>query len=178
MNTERSLTYQPVEAAEKECPPEDTYNLEIVSVSPWEEKFGVLENGQPDTNIINTQTAITFEIFDFDYDPEVDDKDWNSTKVKEFYVFWRKYVDKDVESAVWRDDRSNSYALISAVIGHTPEPGEEINPFDFPGEKLKATIKEKKSGWPKVVTPMPYKRRRAKKAAAETENPYDEDAVA
>lgn len=162
-----TLTFSPVEAAEVTCPPADTYVLRLVDIGPFEDRAAF-----QDPTTTNTQSRITFEIVDYDYDEDEDERDWNGTEVSDFFVFFKTRQNGE-RKETWKDDRSNAYKLLTALLGHEPEDGEDINLQELIGRRIKATVEPKSSGWPKITKPLPYKRRRKKVE----QDPIDDDDV-
>lgn len=169
----QSLTFSPVENVEIECPPEDSYVLMLAEVGEFHDKPNF-----NDPNVSNTQTRITFEVADFDYDPDEDDRDWNGARVSDFFVFFKTRTTDNTRWETWKNESSNAYALVKALLGHTPEDGEAVDLQSLVGTKIKATVTPKQSGWPKITKPLPYKKRR-KKAQPEPDpiedDTFDED---
>lgn len=165
-----SLTFNPVESGgDFVCPPADTYTLELAAIGEFEKKLA-----WGSETITNTQTRITFTIVDFDYDDEVDDQDWNGVQVSDFYVFWKHDGTKDRTYDTWCHEKSNAYALLTALLGHTPEAGEDIDLQALIGKRIKATVEPKESGYPKITKPLKYRQRRARRdddAEPETDEP-------
>lgn len=169
------LTYTPPETVNAECPPEDVYTLELVGYSEFEEKPAFKFNPE-DPDVINTQSRFTFKVVDFDYDEEMDDRDWNGAQVSDFFVFFKKYVDTGNETETWKNERSNANKLIKALIGRDLEDGEDIDLPELVGRRIKATVAPKASGWPKISNPMRTRQRRAAKPQkADVPNPYDDE---
>ena len=162
------------EDANPECPPQDVYTLELVSMSDLEEKQsrGFRET---DPDVINTQSKFAFKIVDFDYDPDVDERDWNGFEVFSYPVFYRREVGQspDENKFVYKSERANSYKLLTA-LGFDIEGGDDLNLDTAIGRRIKATIIPKASGWPKIDSPT---KTRQRKAAAKPagKNPYDDD---
>lgn len=170
MNT---LTFTPTASGDVECPPHDTYVLELANIGAFHDKPS-FENPE----IIQVQSKWDFTIVDFDYDPDVDDRDWNGVTVSDYLVFFRKHPDGTTKES-WKSDRSNAFKMISAFLGRPPEDGEDIDIEDFRGKRIKATVAPKASGWPKISAPMPHKAKRRKAVTAvedEDENPYKQTA--
>lgn len=163
-----SLTFTHVESASAECPPEDVYVLKLTRIGEFEER-GAFQD--PET--INTQARISFEIVEFDYDEDEDERDWNGVEISDFFVFYKNVKGKTYET--WKNDRSNAYKLLTALLGHEPEEGEEIDLQALVGRHIKATIEQKQSGWPKITKPLPYKKRRKKAPVAPEPDVFDED---
>lgn len=172
----QTLTFQPLESAgEVECPPEDVYMLELVEFGDFHEKTA-WKNNPDDPDILNTQSRVTFQIVDWEYDPDVDDRDWNGAQVSDFFVFFKQYPDGNKRDT-WRNERSNAFALLSALVGHPLEKGEDINLGELVGRRIKATVVPKQSGWPKITKPLAVKKRKAKKPVEveEDDDVFDED---
>lgn len=158
MNT---LTFTPVESVDMECPPEDVYVLQLTDIGEFVEK-PAYKQSPTEPDIINTQSRWDFVVTDFDYDEDVDDRDWNGVRVSDYFVFYKLYPNGN-KTETWKNEKSNAYALISALIGHAPEKGEDIDLESLLGKKIKATVTPKQSGWPKITKPIPFKQRRKKK---------------
>lgn len=162
-----SLTFSPVEAADVDCPPKDTYVLELKRFGDFEER-----GAYQDPTMVNIQSRITFQIVEFDYDEDLDERDWNGVEVSDFFVFYKQKQGEQNRRETWKDERSNAYKLISALIGHTPEDGEEISLNTLLDKRIKATVEPKASGWPKISEPLPYRKKRRK--AAPVPEPEDD----
>lgn len=165
-----TLTYKKIETADVECPPEDVYVLELVEIGDFHDKPAFKAN-PADPDIINTQSRFDFQIVDFDYDEDEDDRDWNGARVSDYYVFFKQYPDGK-KTDTWLNERSNAFAILTALMGHTPEDGEDINLESLIGKRIKATVTPKASGWPKITKPLPFKKRRKK---AEPDPVADDD---
>lgn len=164
-----TLTFTPTASGDVECPPHDTYVLELKTIGEFHDKPS-FENPE----IIQVQSKWTFEVVDFEYDEDVDEKDWNGTQVADYLVFFRKHPDGTTKES-WKSDRSNAYKMIGAFLGRPPEDGEDIDLQEFVGKRIKATVAPKASGWPKISAPMPHKAKKRRTATAEdagVENPY------
>ncbi len=135
------------EQAEAECPPEDIYTLKLIAIGELEEKQSTpFKAGEPDD--INTQSKFTFQIVDFDYDPDEDERDWNGLEVFAYPVFFRRKFDG----------------------------GEDLELNEAIGRRIKATLQPKQSGWPKIVGPTKTRQRRRKAVEPEpAEDAFDED---
>lgn len=150
------------EQANAECPPEDIYTLELTEIGDLEEKQSTpFKAGEPDD--LNTQSRFTFQIVEFDYDPDEDDRDWNGLEVFAYPVFYRRKVGEPVEknSAVFKSERANAYKLLTA-LGFDIDGGENIELNQAIGTRIKATLQPKASGWPKIVGPTKARQRRKK----------------
>lgn len=171
--TFNSLTFNPVESGgDFECPPKDSYVLELIQIGDFEEKPAF---NNPDQ--INTQTRMTFKIVEFDYDSEYDDKDWNGEQVSDFYVFFKKDIPKDKVFNTWCHEKSKTFPMLTALLGHEPEPGEDIQLSELLGRRVKATVEPKESGYPKITSPLKHRQRKQKRAAAEPD-PFTDDEAA
>lgn len=150
------------EQAEAECPPEDIYTLKLTAIGDLEEKQSTpFRPGEPDD--INTQSRFTFQIVDFDYDPDEDERDWNGLEVFAYPVFFRRKFgeDADKNKAVFKSERANSYKLLTA-LGFDVDSGDNIPLDEAIGQRIKATLQPKQSGWPKIVGPTKTRQRRRK----------------
>lgn len=171
----RTLTYTTPTSSEAECPPKDVYTLELTQIGEFVEK-PAFKNSPEDPDIINTQSRIEFQIVDYDYDPDEDDKDWNGTRVADFFVFFKTHPDGAVKDT-WKHERSNAHKLIVALIGHEPQDGEDVDLEAMVGRRIKATVEPKTSGWPKITNPVKAKQRRngASASAPTGRNPFDDE---
>jgi hypothetical protein len=166
------LTFTPQASGDVECPPSDVYVLELVTIGAFHEKPS-FENPE----IIQVQSKWDFKIVDFEYDEDVDDRDWNGVTVSDYLVFFRKHPDGTTKES-WKSERSNAYKMITAFLGKPPEDGDDVDLQSFVGKRIKATVAPKASGWPKISGPMAHKskRRRAVEPdadeAEDTPNPY------
>lgn len=163
----RSLTYTAPTAAEADCPPEDIYTLELVTFGEFQEKPAF--NDPTTTNI---QSRVEFKIVDFDYDPDMDDRDWNGARVADFYVFFRRDAEGN-EKETWKSPKSNANKLLMALLGKEPEEGQDIDLPSLAGRRIKANVAPKESGWPKISSPVKTRQKKAKKASGP--NPFDDD---
>lgn len=166
MNT---LTFTPTASGDVECPPHDTYILELVKIGEFHDKPS-FENPE----ILQVQSKWDFRVVDFEYDEDVDEKDWNGVIVSDYLVFFRKHPDGTTKES-WKSDRSNAFKMITAFLGQPPEDGEDIELEEFVGKRIKATVAPKASGWPKISAPMPYKAKKRKTAAVDAgsdDNPF------
>ena len=166
-----SLTFSPV-SSDVDCPPKDIYILELARAGEMHDK-AAFKNSPEDPDIINVQSKWDFTIVDFEFDPDVDDKDWNGVTVSDYLVFFKKMPDGAVRET-WKDERSNAYKFIMAFLGRKPEDGEEVDPEEFVGKRIKATVEPKASGWPKITGPT-YHKVKKRRAAAVTEDDTDEN---
>lgn len=160
-----TLTNYVSEQADAECPPEDVYTLELTAIGDLEEKQSAAFNAnEPDD--INTQSRFTFQIVDFEYDEDVDERDWNGLEVFAYPVFYRRKFgeDADKNKAVFKSERANSYKLLTA-LGFDIDSGENLELNEAIGTRIKATLKPKRSGWPKITDPAKTRQRRKRKAA-------------
>lgn len=156
-----SITFNPVESGgDFECPPKDTYILELIEIGEFEDKpaYG-------SETVINTQTRMSFRVVE--YDPYEDEQDWNGTEVRDYYVFWKYDKTKDKKFDTWCHEKSKTYPMLTALLGHEPEAGEDIDLSSLLGKRVKATVEPKESGYPKISNPIKYRQRRGAKAAAE-----------
>ena len=154
----RTLTYNPVESGgDFECPPKDTYVLELKEIGEFEDRLAIGSD-----TITNTQTRLAFTIVEFDYDEEYDDHDWNGTEVRDYYVFRKTDATKQKTFDTWCHEKSKVYPLLTALLGHEPEAGEDIDLHSLVGRRIKATVEPKESGYPKISNPLKYRQRRAK----------------
>ena len=158
----RSLTFTKQETTTAECPPEDVYTLELVTIGEFEEKPAYKFNPD-DPDVVNTQSRFTFKIVDFDYDPDMDDRDWNGAEVSDFFVFFKHYVESGKDTETWKNEKANSNKLIKALVGRDLEDGEDIDLPGLVGRRIKATVAPKSSGWPKISNPMKTRQRKAAK---------------
>lgn len=166
-----SLTFNPVESSgEFECPPKDTYVLELIEIGEFEDRLAFGSE-----TVTNTQTRMAFKIVDFEYDPDYDEQDWNGTEVRDYYVFWKYDSAKDKKFDTWCHEKSKTYPMLSALLGHDPEPGEDINLSDLIGRRVKATVEPKESGYPKISNPIKYRQKRRRNTDAETEDEGDDN---
>lgn len=159
--------------AEAECPPEDVYTLELKEIGELEEKqSSAFKASDPDN--IDTQSRFTFQIVDFDYDPDEDERDWNGLDVFAYPVFYRRPVGQPVEKnkAVFKRERANSYKLLTA-LGFDVDSGEDLELGEGIGRRIKATLQPKTSGWPKIVSPTKARQRR-RRAEPKVEEPEDD----
>lgn len=160
-----SLTFNPVESGgDFECPPKDTYILELIEFGEFEDRLAFGSE-----TVTNTQTRIAFKIVDFDYDEEFDEQDWNGTEVRDYYVFWKYDSAKDKKFDTWCHEKSKTFPMLAALIGHEPEAGEDINLSDLVGKRVKATVEPKESGYPKISNPIKYRQKRKRAEETETE---------
>lgn len=169
----RSLTFTKVETAEAECPPEDVYTLELVNIGDFEEKPAYKFNPE-DPDVINTQSKFTFQIVDFDYDEDMDDRDWNGVQLSDWYVFFKLYQADNKETETWKNEKSNANKMLKALIGRDLEEGEDVDLPSLVGRRIKATVAPKSSGWPKISNPMKVRQRKTAKKAS-VPNPYDDE---
>lgn len=166
-NMMRSLTYTAPQSAEAECPPKDIYTLELVEFGEFQEKSAF-----NDPSITNIQSRVAFKIVDFDYDPDMDERDWNGLTVADFYVFWKRDADGR-ERETWKSDRAKSNELLRALLGRDLEEGEEVDLEGMIGRRIKAQVEPKESGWPKITSHVKARQRKSAKPAGR--NPFDED---
>lgn len=162
-----SLTYTPSESSgDFECPPKDTYTLELVSNATPERKLAF-----ESTTVYETQIRMGFKIVDFDYDEDEDEKDWNGTEVRDWFTFHKEDTETGRASDVWKSDRSKAFHMLTALNGEPLSPDETFDLDDFIGRRIKATVEPKKSGYPKITNPM--KARKAKSAKPKPPAPDD-----
>ncbi len=165
-----SITFNPVESGgDFECPPKDTYILELIEIGEFEDKpaYG-------SETVINTQTRMSFRVVE--YDPYEDEQDWNGTEVRDYYVFWKYDKTKDKKFDTWCHEKSKTYPMLTALLGHEPEAGEDIDLSSLLGKRVKATVEPKESGYPKISNPIKYRQRRAKReeeAELEEDSPFN-----
>lgn len=159
-----TLTFTPQSS---ECPPEDTYILELVTIGEFESRANTFAEGE-----VNIQSKWTFRVVDFEYDPDVDEQDWNGTTVSAFLVFYR---DKENGSRAesWKSEKSTAFKFLTAFLGHKPEDGEDIDLESFIGKRIKATVAPNEKGYARISAPLAHKSRK-KKAAAPVEDEDDE----
>ena len=167
-----SITFNPVESGgDFECPPKDSYVLELIEIGEFEEKLAFGSD-----HIVNTQTRMSFRVVEFDYDSDYDDTDWNGTEVRDYYVFWKYDKTKDKKFDTWCHEKSKTYPMLTALLGHEPEAGEDIDLSSLLGKRVKATVEPKESGYPKISNPIKYRQRRAKReeeAELEEDSPFN-----
>lgn len=164
----KSLTYTAPTSGEAECPPEDIYTLELVEFGEFHEKPDNFNEGW-----VNTQTRVTFKIVDFDFDPDVDDRDWNGVQVADYWVFFKRDPDGN-ERDTWKSPKAKSNELLRALLGRDLEDGEDIALEGMVGRRIKANVTPKASGWPKISNPVKARQRKAAKPTGP--NPFaDED---
>lgn len=164
------------EQSNPECPPEDIYTLELKEIGELEERQSTAFNAN-DPDDINTQSKFTFQIVDYDFDPDEDDRDWNGFEVFEYPVFYRRKVGQPVEKngAVFKSERANAYKLLTA-LGFDIDSGENIDLGAAIGRRIKSTLKPKKSGWPKIESPAKARQRRRKAApVVEDDGAFDDE---
>lgn len=157
------LTFNPVESSgEFACPPKDTYVLELTGIGDFEERMAFGSD-----HVVNTQTRLSFNIVEFDYDADYDETDWNGVMVSDYYVFFKYDQQKEQKFETWCHEKSKTYPMLSALLGHEPERGENINLQSLLGRRVKATVEPKESGYPKISNPIKYRQRRKKEDADE-----------
>lgn len=164
----RTLNYTAPTSAEAECPPEDIYTLELVEFGEFQEKPAF---NDPDTT--NIQSRVEFQVVDFDYDPDMDDRDWNGVRVADFYVFFKRASD-GTERDTWKSPKAKSNELLRALLGRDLEDGEDIDIAALVGRRVKANVAPKESGWPKITNPVKVRQRKAA-AKPTTPNPFSDD---
>lgn len=164
------LTFNPqASSGDFTCPPKDTYILELKEIGDMHERLAFGSE-----NIINTQSRLTFQVVEYEYDSEYDEQDWNGTEVSDFYVFFKYDQEKKQRSETWCHEKSKVYPLLAALLGHEPEAGEDIDLQALVGKRVKATVEPKESGYPKISNPIKYRQRRPAKAEVADE-PDDDD---
>lgn len=169
MATYRSLTYTAPDSGDVECPPKDIYTLELLEFGPFEEK-GAYQD--PDTT--NIQSRVEFKIVDFEYDPDVDDRDWNGVKVADFYVFFKRDANGR-ERETWKSAKAKSNELLRALLGRELEEGEDVDLASLVGRRIKANVEPKDSGWPKISGHVKARQRKVAKPKPTDDNPFDDD---
>lgn len=167
------LTFNPVESGgDFTCPPKETYVLELIAIGEFEDKpaFG-------SETMINTQSRFSFQVVEYDYDPDYDEQDWNGVEVRDWYVFFKHDTVKDKTYNTWCHEKSKTYPMLTALLGHEPVPGEKLELSDLVGKRVKATVEPKESGYPKISNPIKYRQRRkgaaeASDTEAEADSPF------
>lgn len=172
--TMSSLTYTKVDT-DVECPPIDQYVLELKSFTGFATRGGY-RNQQPDNSIVETYSDFYFDIVEFEYDDEEDDRDWNGFEVKPRLVFFREDTQSGKTSETWKNEKSNTYPFIVALLGHVPDEGEDIDLEDFVGKRIRATVEPNAKGWPSIKQGSAVPFRQRKKKAVEPTEVGDENA--
>lgn len=173
--------YVAQDTEEAVCPPQDVYTLRLKEVSELEEKTSTpyakfLDPNSDEPDDINTQSKFTFEIVDYDYDEDEDERDWNGLEIFDYPVFFRRKVGEPVDEnrAVFKSERSAAYKMLTA-LGFDVDGGEDINVAGAVGRRIKATLKPKKSGWPKIDSPSKTRQKKAKAAPKPAPEEDDEE---
>src|SRR5690606_7681385 len=106
---------------------------------------------------------LTFAVVNFDYDPDVDDQDWNGV---EFNVLYTVSLHK----------RSNLGPIIAALAGlnSVEEIPGDVELDTLIGKRITATVGQTPGGYAKLSGPAPA-RRKKKKAAAPVANVFTDD---
>ena len=50
--------------------------------------------------------------------------------------------------------KSKTYPMLTALLRHEPEAGEDIDLSSLLGKRVKATVEPKESGYPKISNPI------------------------
>lgn len=174
VQTSTSLTYTVVDN-DIECPPIDQYILELKSFTGFATRSGY-RNQQPDDTIVESYSDFYFQIVDYDYDDEEDDRDWNGSEVKPRLVFFREDTKSGNQSETWKDERSNANSILVALLGHKPEEGEDFDLDDFVGKRIRATVEPNKKGWPTIKqgSAVPFRQKKKKAAPVVEADDVDE----
>ena len=142
------LTRKVEVAGDPVCPDPDVYTLELAHVG---DVMQVPDFNDP--TIMKDRIRLDFRVVDYNYDPEPDEDgtipvDWNGTAVNDIY-------------SLSLHSKSKLYPVLVALRGGEDiEEGDDVELADLIGNKMKATVKPKPSGWPTISEPMAIKRRR------------------
>src|SRR5690606_41951029 len=104
-----------------ECPPTAIHTLALGVFGDYQKK-----PSSKDPSSTNNQSRLAFKILNFDYNPDMHERDWNRQTVADFYVFWKRDADGR-ERETWKSDRAKSNELLRALLGRDLEEGEEVD---------------------------------------------------
>lgn len=132
------------------CPPRDNYILRFTHAGDIEEVPAYGEDPNDPNHKTSLRVQFEFKITDFPYDEEEDEEDWNGFEIKNFYN-----VGKDFNHA-----RSKIGALLKALMQvDYIEVGDDIELEELYGTRIKATVGPNDNGYPRIESPVPYRKR-------------------
>lgn len=132
--------------AEAVCPPEDVYVLEFTDY----EDLGERAAYQDDTKL-SYQILARFQIVNYDYDPDEDERDWNGYELREYLSYAKANADGTNYKEIWNAPRAKARPFFYALAGREIQDGEALDLDELVGKRFKGTIKAKDNGYPTVV---------------------------
>jgi hypothetical protein len=157
---------------------EGTYTLKLLS-------FGEPIQSQFKDGPVTMRSLIAFEICD---EEEIEgETSANGVRVSDYYTVGYVNEDGTVNYTVG-GPRSKFRPLVAALIGHDPQPGENIKFDELVGTKILGVVMMKDPNangdrWPTLTSPAPIRRRRgqanvqrpASPPPAATDDPFSVD---
>ena len=144
------------------APAPDQYEIEFVKNSDIRQM-----PDYEDPNKMVNKIFLTFRIENFNYDPDVDDQDYNG---HEFDVLYTASLHK----------RSNLSTVVAALLGVTKDELAAMGDVELDalkGRRVNATLDRTPGGYAKITaaTPIRKKKKAAKPEPAEDENIFLKD---